>query len=102
MDLAMDKLTKGDEMKNTQLQTVVSVLRNWVLDQVEDFTIMDIYAQPDLSAKLEVHLSKMLLIDQALIELGCTIPSGQENVELRNLRYTPPLVVRIDRDLLCA
>lgn len=90
------------QTNNTQLQQVINTISNWVLNQSADFTIIDIYAQPELSARLEVRLQKMLLIDEALLKLGCTIDRGQDDIEFIKLRYTPPVVVRIDRDLLCA
>ena len=86
----------------TNVQQVINTLRDWVLDQVEDFTILDIYEQPDLSSQLPARLPIMLVIDEALIKLGCTINRSQDEVEFIHLRYTPPVVVRIDRDLLCA
>jgi len=90
------------QTNDIQLQQVINTIRNWVLDQEHEFTIMDIYAQPELSALLEVRIPKMLLIDEALLKLGCTIDRGQDEVEFIRLKYTPPAVVRVDRDLLCA
>lgn len=83
-------------------QQVINTLRDWVLNQVEDFTILDIYSQPELSSHLPARMPTMLQIDDALLKLGCIIDRDQENVEFIKLRYTPPSVVRIDRDLLCA
>lgn len=89
-------------MQTNNVQQVKNTIRNWVLDQTEEFTILDIYAQPELSAALKVRISQMLVIDEALLQLGCIIDRGQENVEFIKLRYTPPEIVRINRDLLCA
>lgn len=85
-----------------QLQQVINTIRDWVLNQTSDFTIMDIYAQPELSAHLPARMPIMLNIDEALLKLGCTIEHGQDDVSFPQLRYTPPAVVRVDRDLLCA
>lgn len=95
------KLEKEFHDSNNELvQKTINILRDWVLDQTKPFTIMDIYGQPTLSAKLEVRIPKMLVIDEALLKLGCTIEQGQEDVEFIRLKYTPPVVMRVHRDLI--
>jgi len=101
-DQATQKMKCIDCSEKDELQRVLNVLRNLVLDRNGiPFTMNDLYADPAVSCHLSVSIQAMILIDRALLALRCTI--DQENqgaVSFQNLVYTPPKIIRVDRDLM--
>jgi len=91
-----------DCSEKAELQRVLNVLRNWVLDRNGiPFTMNDIYADPSVSCHLSASIPTMILIDRALLALRCTIDrENQGTVSFQNLVYTPPKIIRVDRDLM--
>ena len=92
-----------DCSEKDELQRVLNALRNWVLDRNGiPFTMNDLYADPAVSCHLSASIPTMILIDRALLTLRCTIDrENQDTVSFQNLVYTPPKIIRVDRDLIC-
>lgn len=94
------ELESVKQVRNNLLQSVIGILRDWVLDRQESFTISDIYFDPELSKKLCLDSEMIRTIESALMKLNCKV-SGTVNGEDFSLTvYEPPKIVRIDRDLL--
>lgn len=91
-----------DCSEKDELQRVLNALRNWVLDRNGiPFTMNDLYADPAVSCHLSVSIQTMILVDRALLALRCTIDrENQDTVSFQSLVYTPPKIIRVDRDLM--
>lgn len=91
-----------DQVRNNLLQTTIGILRDWVFDRNDSFTIIDIYMNPDLSEKLCLNREMLKTVQSALLKLNCTISRDRELLDNEYLfdTYHPPKIVRIDRDLL--
>lgn len=83
---------------NPGLQSIINIIRDWVLSQTESFTINDIYNNPGISENLACTRENMLLIDQALATLRCTIEQNRNKAPMWLVRYTPPKILRVSRD----
>ena len=80
------------------LQSVINIIRDWVLNQTEPFTIYDIYSKPRMSEKLACTKANILLLDEALITLRCTTEQDPDNTPMKLLRYIPPKPKRVRRE----
>lgn len=91
-----------DQVRNNLLQTTIGILRDWVFDRNDSFTIIDIYMNPDLSEKLCLNREMLQIVRSALLKLNCTIIRDCDLLDDEFLfdTYQPPKIVRIDRDLL--
>lgn len=91
-----------DQVRNNLLQTTIGILRDWVFDRNDSFTIIDIYMNPDLSEKLCLNREMLKTVQTALLKLNCTITKSCDLLDNEYLfdTYHPPKIVRIDRDLL--
>lgn len=91
-----------DQVRNNLLQTTIGVLRNWVFDRKEHFTIIDLYLDTEISEKLCLNREMLKTVQSALLKLNCTISRDRELLDNEYLfdTYHPPKIVRIDRDLL--
>ena len=96
------QLENVQQVKNNLLQSVIGILRDWVFDRNDSFTIIDIYMNPDLSEKLCLNREMLKTVQTALLKLNCTISRDRELLDNEYLfdTYHPPKIVRIDRDLL--
>lgn len=96
------QLENVQQVKNNLLQSVIGILRDWVFDRNDSFTIIDIYMNPDLSEKLCLNREMLKTVQSALLKLNCTISRDRELLDNEYLfdTYHPPKIVRIDRDLL--
>lgn len=91
-----------DQVRNNLLQTTIGVLRNWVFDREEPFTIIDLYMDTTISEKLCLNREMLRTVQTALLKLNCTITRCSDLLDDEFLfhTYQPPKIVRIDRDLL--
>lgn len=95
-------MTDCECSEREELQRVINIMRNWVLERNGvQFTMNDIYSDPDVSSKLDDSIGTVIVIDKALITLGCARASGDEPISLKQALYKPPNIRRIDRDFLC-
>lgn len=96
------QLENVQQVKNNLLQSVIGILRDWVFDRNDSFTIIDIYMNPDLSEKLCLNREMLKTVQTALLKLNCTITRSCDLLDNEYLfdTYHPPKIVRIDRDLL--
>ena len=94
------ELENVKQVRNNLLQSVIGILRYWVLDRQEYFTISDIYSNPDLSEKLCLDAEMIRTIEHALMKLNCRAWGTKNIHEYSEILYEPPRVKRIDRDLL--
>lgn len=96
------QLENVQQVKNNLLQSVIGILRDWVFDRNDSFTIIDIYMNPDLSEKLCLNREMLKTVQSALLKLNCTISRDRELLDNEYLfdTYQPPRVKRIDRDLM--
>lgn len=91
-----------DQVRNNLLQTTIGVLRNWVFDRKEHFTIIDLYLDTEISEKLCLNREMLKTVQTALLKLNCTITRCSNLIDNEFLfdTYQPPRVKRIDRDLM--
>ncbi len=96
------ELDSVTQVRNNLLQLTISILRDWVLNRQEHFSIIDIYQDPAISEKLCLDHEMIKVIRSALLKLNCTVKNEYELLKDEYLfdTYYPPRVVRIDRDLL--
>lgn len=96
------QLENVQQVRNNLLQSVIGILRDWVFDRNDSFTIIDIYMNPDLSEKLCLNREMLQIVRSALLKLNCTIIRDCDLLDDEFLfdTYQPPRVKRIDRDLL--
>lgn len=72
------------------VQKVINTIRDWVRSKNgATFRISEIYADPVLSAKLPAKLSMMMLIDEALMRMGCSVNNHEDNFKFADKVYTP-------------
>lgn len=90
------------QVRNNLLQSVIGILRDWVFERNEPFTIIDIYLDTTISEKLCLNREMMKTIQTALLKLNCTITRCSDLLDDEFLfdTYQPPKIVRIDRDLM--
>lgn len=82
------------------LQSILNIIRNWVFEQKESFTIRDMYADPELSSKLAVTKNNMHLLDEALMILHCRTDQNHMHTPMNEMVYIPPKIVRVNRDCM--
>ena len=96
------QLENVQQVKNNLLQSVIGILRDWVFDRKEPFTIIDLYIDTTISEKLCLNREMLRTVQTALLKLNCTITKSCDLLDNEYLfdTYHPPKIVRIDRDLL--
>jgi len=96
------ELENVKQVRNNLLQSVIGILRDWVFDRKEPFTIIDLYIDTTISEKLCLNREMLRTVQTALLKLNCTISRDRELLDNEYLfdTYHPPKIVRIDRDLL--
>lgn len=96
------QLENVQQVKNNLLQSVIGILRDWVFDRKEPFTIIDLYIDTTISEKLCLNREMLRTVQTALLKLNCTITRSCDLLDNEYLfdTYHPPKIVRIDRDLL--
>lgn len=82
------------------LQSILNIVRNWVFDRTESFTIQDMYADPALSCKLAATKQNMHLLDEALMILHCRTEQSHLHTPMNEMVYIPPRIVRVNRDCM--
>lgn len=96
------QLENVQQVKNNLLQSVIGILRDWVFDREEPFTIIDLYMDTTISEKLCLNREMLRTVQTALLKLNCTITRCSNLIDNEFLfdTYQPPRVKRIDRDLM--
>ena len=91
------ELENVKQVRNNLLQSVIGILRDWVFDRNDSFTIIDIYMNPDLSEKLCLNREMLKTVQTALLKLNCTITRCSNLIDNEFLfdTYQPPRVMRI-------
>ena len=96
------ELENVKQVRNNLLQSVIGILRDWVFDREDPFTIIDLYMDTTISEKLCLNREMLRTVQTALLKLNCTITRSCDLLDNEYLfdTYHPPKIVRIDRDLL--
>lgn len=97
--------TKEDPLlsfRMNQINDIVRIIEHWVLDRREPFTIFDIYADEVVGKNLGAKPMNIRSIRSALNQIGCVVADEQTTVNQVPVlvKYNPPKVTVVDRDLI--